>query len=67
MPTTIQVKQATLEKLKAIKQDKGIPTYDALLEYFIKKEQDVPDDLFGYVKGKMTPFSQDEEDQDHEL
>jgi DNA polymerase III delta subunit len=67
MSTTIQLARTTLAKLKELKQEKGLQTYDAVIEYLIKKEQSAPDDLFGYMKGKMTPFTQDEEDSDHKL
>jgi DNA polymerase III delta subunit len=67
MSTTIQLGRTTLDKLKELKQEKGLQTYDAVIEYLIKKEHGAPDDLFGYMKGKMTPFTQDEEDSDHKL
>jgi hypothetical protein len=67
MSTTIQLARTTLAKLKEIKQEKGMPTYDAVIAYLIKNEQGAPDDLFGYMKGKMAPFTKDEENRDHEL
>ncbi len=66
MSTTIQIARTTLAKLKELKQEKGMLTYDAVIEYLIKKEQGAPDDLFGYMKGKMAPFTKAEEDTDHE-
>jgi len=67
MSTTIQIARTTLAKLKELKQEKGMQTYDAVIEYLIKKEQGAPDDLFGYMRGKLAPFTETEEDRDHEF
>jgi predicted CopG family antitoxin len=67
MATTIQIRRDTLEKLKALKEEKKIPNYDGVIEYLIKKEREIPDSLFGFMKGKITPYSKEDEDSDHDL
>jgi predicted CopG family antitoxin len=64
--TTIQIKKSTLEKLKSLKKELKEQTYDDIIEYLLKKEQDVPDSLFGFLKGKTTHYKHDERDYDHE-
>ncbi|MHA1520324.1 MAG: ribbon-helix-helix protein, CopG family [Promethearchaeota archaeon] len=67
MSTTIQIKKKTLEKLKRLKRDQKAKTYDEVIDNLILNEDQVPDSLFGYLKGKMTPYARDEMDEDHEL
>jgi hypothetical protein len=67
VPTTIQIKKRTLEQLKRLKREHKANSYDEILEYLIMKEDQVPDSLFGYLRGKISPFKRDPMDEDHEL
>ncbi|TFG19020.1 MAG: hypothetical protein EU530_07430 [Promethearchaeota archaeon] len=65
MATTIQIKKSTLKKLKKLKKEKQVASYDEVIELLIKNELQLPDSLLGFMKGKTTPFIRDETDQDH--
>ena len=67
MPTTIQLKNSTLNKLKKLKQEKKANSYDEVIEELIKHELNLPDTLFGFMKGKTRSFQRDQDDEDHEL
>ncbi len=67
MPTTIQLKNSTLNKLKKMKVEKKVNSYDELIEELIKHELNLPESLFGFMKGKTQSFQRDPDDKDHEL
>jgi predicted CopG family antitoxin len=67
MPTTIQLKKSTLNKLKKLKHEKKANSYDEVIEDLIKHELNLPDTLFGFMKGKTQSFQRDQDDEDHEL
>jgi predicted CopG family antitoxin len=64
--TTIQVSKFTLEKLKQLKDEYHSANYDEIIAYLIKKEHDVPDSLFGFMKRETTPYAHDIQDSDHD-
>ncbi|MHA1112631.1 MAG: ribbon-helix-helix protein, CopG family [Promethearchaeota archaeon] len=65
MATTIQIKESTLKKLKRLKKEKQASSYDELIQLMIENELQLPNSLFGFMKGKTTPFKRDESDHDH--
>ena len=67
MPTTIQLKNSTLSKLKKLKQEKKANSYDDVIEELIKNELNLPDSLFGFMKGKTKSYQRDVEEDYHEL
>ncbi len=67
MPTTIQLKKSTLVKLKKLKQEKKANSYDEVIEELIRHELQLPDTLFGFMKGKTQSYQPDPDDEDHEL
>ena len=64
MPTTIQLKNSTLDKLKKLKQEKKAKSYDEVIENLIKHELNLPESLFGFMKGKTNSFQRDKDDED---
>lgn len=67
MPTTIQLKISTLNKLKKLKQEKKASSYDEVIEELIEHELNLPESLFGFMKGKTKSFTRNSEDDFHEL
>ena len=67
MPTTIQLKNSTLNKLKKLKQEKKANSYDEVIEELIKHELNLPDSLFGFMKGKTQSFQRNMDEDYHEL
>ncbi|MHA1718352.1 MAG: DUF7557 family protein [Promethearchaeota archaeon] len=67
MPTTIQLKNTTLNKLKKLKQEKKANSYDEVIEELIKHELNLPDSLFGFMKGKTQSFQRNMDEDYHEL
>ena len=67
MPTTIQLKNTTLNKLKKLKQEKKANSYDEVIEELIKHELNLPDSLFGFMKGKTQSFKRNMDEDYHEL
>jgi predicted CopG family antitoxin len=65
--TTIQIKKDTLTKLKALKKELHAFNYDEVISYLIQQEQNVPDSMFGFLKGRTKSYSPDEDEEDHEL
>jgi hypothetical protein len=64
--TTIQISKNTLEKLKRLKKEYNVNNYDEIISSLIKKEQDVPESLFGFMKNETTTYTHDKKDHDHE-
>jgi len=67
VPTTIQLKNTTLNKLKKLKQEKKANSYDEVIEELIKHELNLPDSLFGFMKGKTQSFQRNMDEDYHEL
>lgn len=67
MPTTIQIKKTTLTKLKKLKEEKNVNSYDEVIEALIQNELNLPKSLFGFMKQKTSSFARDSEDKDHEI
>jgi predicted CopG family antitoxin len=64
--TTIQIDKTTLEKLKKIKKEMNSPNYDEVINYLIEKELNLPESLFGFMKGKTNSFVRESEEY-HEI
>ena len=60
MNISIQIEEATLEKLKRLKEELKASSYDDLINVLIDKAQDVPKSMFGIDKGKLTKFSEED-------
>ncbi|QEE16522.1 hypothetical protein DSAG12_02352 [Promethearchaeum syntrophicum] len=67
MPTTIQIKKTTLTKLKKLKEEKNVNSYDEVIEALIQNELNLPKSLLGFMKHGTSSFTRDIEDKDHEL
>lgn len=67
MPTTIQIKKTTLSKLKKLKEEKKVNSYDEVIEALIQNELNLPKSLLGFMKQKTISFTRDIEDKDHEI
>lgn len=67
MPTTIQLKNSTLSKLKKLKQEKKASSYDEVIEDLINNELNLPDSLLGFMKAKTESFERNSDDDYHEL
>ena len=67
MPTTIQLKNSTLNKLKKLKKEKKANSYDEVIEELIQHELNLPESLFGFMKGKTKSFQRNMEEDYHEL
>lgn len=67
MPTTIQIKKTTLSKLKKLKEEKKVNSYDEVIESLIQNELNLPKSLLGFMKQKTSSFIRDIEDKDHEI
>lgn len=57
--TTIQLKLKTLKRLKKMKEDFGVKTYDEVLEKIMDEKFKVPKSLFG-AHPWMTPFTEED-------
>ncbi len=60
MNTTIQIKQGTLEKLKKLKGQRNLLSYDDLINKLIEEALGIPKSMFGIDKGKLKKFNQDD-------
>ncbi len=67
MPTTIQIKKTTLTKLKKLKEEKNVNSYDEVIEALIQNELNLPKSLLGFMKHETNSFTRDIEDKDHEI
>ena len=67
MPTTIQIKKTTLSKLKKLKEEKNVNSYNDVIEALIQNELNLPKSLLGFMKLKTKSFTRDAEDKDHEI
>ncbi len=67
MPTTIQIKKKTLNKLKKLKDERKANSYDEVIEALIQNELNLPKSLLGFMKQKTSSFTRDTEDKDHEI
>ena len=67
MPTTIQIKKKTLNKLKKLKDERKANSYDEIIEALIQNELNLPKSLLGFMKHKTSSFTRDIEDKDHEI
>ncbi len=63
MPTTITVKERTRRKLQELKERKGSPSYDRLLEDLADRELKLRDSLFGKTKGLSKNYEREHEDR----
>ena len=64
--TTIQIKKRTLEKLKTLKEERHVATYNEIIDNLIKKENQAPDSLFGFLKGKTVAYTHDNQEVEHD-
>ncbi|MHA1489261.1 MAG: hypothetical protein ACTSRI_06365 [Promethearchaeota archaeon] len=60
MNTTIQIKQNTLEKLKKLKGQRNLNSYDELINKLIEEAIDIPKSMFGIDKGKLKEFNKED-------
>ncbi len=67
MPITIKIKEKTLAKLKQLKIEKKLNSYDEVIEALIQNDLNLPKSLLGFMKQKTSSFTRDLEDKDHEI
>ncbi len=60
MTTSIQITENTLEKLKKLKDEMKISSYDDLINALINKAQITRESMFGIDKGKLKRFSEED-------
>ncbi len=54
---TIALKEKTFALLDEKKHRLGLKSFDALLNTLFRKQDKIPDSLFGAFKGKIKPFT----------
>ena len=54
------VKKDTLKLLERAKKVLGMKTYDEVIRLAVEKLFDVPDDMFGVDKGKISEFKEED-------
>ncbi len=60
MPTTIQIKETTKQLLDTLKSRKNVGSYDEVIHSLL--EQKAPSrEMFGFAKGKLKPFTKEDE------
>lgn len=62
MTTTVQVKQETKKLLEGLKKNMGARSYDEVIGNLARKRADVPESMFGSLKGSK-PFRRENEDE----
>ena len=60
MSTTVLVKKETLKLLEKAKKIFKKKTYDEVIKLAIEKLFEVPDDMFGIDKGKISEFREED-------
>jgi len=63
MATTITVRQTTRKMLERLKTQRGAKSFDDLLAGIARKELEIPDSLFGEVKGLSKNFKREHEER----
>lgn len=66
MPTTIQVRESTLQLLKEMKGEYEAKTYDTVINRLIELKNDIPISRFG-AHPEMTEFTEEDEGEFHDL
>jgi hypothetical protein len=56
MPTTIQVKEVTKQRLDVLKEKLGASSYDEVIMHITEEKQMTPRSMFGSMKG-IGPFT----------
>jgi len=60
MSTTVLVRKSTLKLLEKAKKILGKKSYDEVIRFALEKLFDVPDDMFGVDKGKISGFKEED-------
>jgi len=60
MSVTVLVKKDTLKLLERAKKVFGMKTYDEVIRLAVEKLFDVPDNMFGVDKGKISEFKEED-------
>jgi len=63
MATTITVRETTRKMLERLKTERRAKSFDDLLAGIARKELEIPDSLFGEVKGLSKNFKREHEDR----
>ena len=66
MSTTIQVSRRTLQLLKILREKLAAKSYDELLQRLAAEKLGLPPSMFG-SNPKLTPFTEEDEGEAHEL
>lgn len=66
MSTTIQVKRRNLMLLKMLKKRMGVKSYDEVIRLLLEEMVDVPDDMFGVDKGRVSKFTEKDRLEDRD-
>ena len=60
MPTTIQIKETTKQRLDTLKSQKRADSYDEVIQSLLG-QSGRSRDMFGFAKGKLKPFAKEDE------
>ncbi len=64
MSTTIQVKRRNLRLLEALKKRMDLRSYDEVIEWLLREKAEVPKDMFGIDRGKISKFTEEDRLED---
>ncbi|MHA1589062.1 MAG: hypothetical protein ACTSVA_00470 [Candidatus Njordarchaeales archaeon] len=58
MSTTVLVKKDTIKLLEKAKRILKLRSYDEVIRVAVEKLLNIPDDMFGIDRGRISPFSE---------
>ncbi|MBO3753378.1 MAG: VapB-type antitoxin [Candidatus Brockarchaeota archaeon] len=66
MTSTIQVKRRNLRLLEALKKRMGVKSYDEVIERLLEEKTNIPADMFGVDKGRISKFTEKDRLEDRD-
>ncbi|MBO3833306.1 MAG: VapB-type antitoxin [Candidatus Brockarchaeota archaeon] len=66
MTSTIQVKRRNLRLLEALKKRMGLKSYDEVIERLLEEKTNIPADMFGVDKGRISKFTEKDRLEDRD-
>jgi len=64
--TTIQVKRKNLRLLEVLKRRMKARSYDEVIEKILAEKTDIPNDMFGVDKGRVSKFTEEDRLEDRD-
>ena len=60
---TIALKERTFNLIRELKEKEKVASFDKLIISLIVKKENIPDSMFGSLKGKTKPFTRKEREK----